>query len=227
VTDTVDQLLFGYRDGHELIAASCRLRSEHLREVMQHVDAAVESDDERQLVGVWLEPLGAYLLGRIWAAPERPRRGAVWAHALLISGAQLRWGRTADLSPLLRRPSAGDEGLAGYRERLPWPRRGHGADPYAAAPAPAALADALATATRTPDGRPRIVLWPTPAEAEPVLLDLLDGAPPALRDGVSFRTRGRARWTGWPYRVQVAAAVGGRAGDDVAVVIDARPGARG
>jgi GTPase-associated protein 1, N-terminal domain type 1 len=217
VIETVDQLLFGYRDGHELIAGSCRLHPAHLRDVLAHVDAAVESDDERQLVGTWLESLEAYLLARIWAAPERPRPGAVWAHVVLISGAQLNQGRTTNLVALLRRPAERD--LGGYDERLAWP-----ADRRAeTAPVPVPLAHALAAAAHAADGRPRIVLWPTPADAEDALVALLDSMPPALRRGLSFRTRERARWTGWPYRVQVAGSVSGRATEEAALVVDARP----
>ena len=215
MSDAVDQLLFGYRDGHELIGASCRLWPEHLREVMQHVDAAVERPDERQLVGTWLPPLGAYLLARIWAAPERPRPGAVWAHVLLISGAQLDQGRTASLLGLLRRP-AGEE-FGGYAQRLDWPA------PREQATVPERLAHALVSATYAGDGRQRIVLWQTPAQAEGALLYLLDTAPRALRRELSFRTRERARRTAAPYRLQVAASLGGRAGEESPLVIDARP----
>ena len=76
---TVDQLLFGYRDGHELIAGSRELTAAALREVMPHADASLEPTEEHQLVGVWVASIERYLLGRIWSAPERSRPGAVWA----------------------------------------------------------------------------------------------------------------------------------------------------
>ena len=73
----VDQLLFGYRDGHELIAGSRPLSTVQQRDLLPHVDASFEAADERQLVGAAISSLDGYLLARIWPAPERPRRGAV------------------------------------------------------------------------------------------------------------------------------------------------------
>jgi len=214
LTDFVDQLLFGYRDGHELLAASCRLEAAQLRDVMQHVDAAVEHDDERQLVGIWLPSLSAYLLAALWPAPERSRPGAVWAHALLLAPAQLARGRVASLLALLRRPR--DERFEEYGRWLEWPPQ----TPASATPPP--LVRTLTEAVRSRDRRPRIVLWREPAQAEGALVSLLDAAPAARRREISFRTRERARINGWPYRVQVAASISGRPDEEGPLVVDAR-----
>lgn len=212
--DTVDQLLFGYRDGHELIAASCRLPPAALPDVLPHVGAAFERADGSQLVGIWIESLARYLLARIWPAPELPRPGAVWAHALLLTGDQLYEGRLTRASGLLRRPTA--DARDGYGEPLAWP----------AAPAlgatPRRLADVLVEAACAGDGRARIVLWPVPEQADGVLLALLDAFPAELRRELSFRTRQRARGGGSPYRLQVAAALTGRSCGPEDLVIDAR-----
>jgi hypothetical protein len=211
---TVDQLLFGYRHGHELIAGSRELSAAALREVMPHADASLEPMEEHQLVGVWVDSIESYLLGRIWPAPEHSRPGAVWAHVLLIGAEDLRAGPLSALPTLLRRP---DEGaLDYYSERLDWPPE---LDPITVPPP---LGRALVDATRPGDDRPHVVLWPTPAQAESALVALLDVMPAARRAGLSFRTRERARPGASAYRVQVAASLRGGAADTAAPVIDAR-----
>jgi hypothetical protein len=211
----VDQLLFGYRDGHELIAGSRPLAAVQQRELLPHIDASFEAADERQLVGAAIPSLDGYLLARIWPAPERPRRGAVWAHALLLSAEQLRFRRLDGLLTLLRRPV--DEHLDGYGHRLPWPR-----EVELSAVAPPPLAEALARAAHAGDPRPRVVLWHAARDAEPALLALLDAFPGAARSAFSFRTRERARLGATAYRLQVASVLSGQAGGASAVVIDAR-----
>jgi hypothetical protein len=211
--DAVDQLLFGYRDGHQLIAASRPLSSRQQRDVLPHLDASFDQADAQQLVGISIPSLDGYLLGRIWPAPERPRPGAVWAHALLLSAEQLTSIRLAGLLGSLRRPL--DEQFDQYNSALPLP---HGFE-YTAAPPP--LARALAWAVRSADISPQIVLWDNPDEAEGTLVALLDASPSAERLNLSFRTRERARPNS-PYRIQVAAAVAGPPGEGREFVIDPR-----
>ena len=45
VTAYVDQLLFGYRNGHELVAGSRTLSAGAQRELLPHVDASLESEE--------------------------------------------------------------------------------------------------------------------------------------------------------------------------------------
>jgi hypothetical protein len=216
----VDQLLFGYRDGHELIAGSRPLSPVQQRELLPHLDASFEAADERQLVGAAIPSLDGYVLAGIWPAPERPRPGAVWAHALLLSAEQLRFRRLGGLLALLRRPL--DERLDGYGDKLPWPR-----DVEVSAATPPSLAEALSRAALAGDPRPRVVLWHAASDAEPALLALLDAFPGAARSAFSFRTRERARLGATPYRLQVASVLSGQGAGASDVVIDARqpPGA--
>jgi hypothetical protein len=216
----VDQLLFGYRDGHELIAGSRPLSAVQQRELLPHVDASFEAADERQLVGAAIPSLDGYLLARIWPAPERPRRGAVWAHALLLNAEQLRFRRLGGLLALLHRPV--DERVDGYDAKLPWPR-----ETEVSAGAPPPLVDALASAAYAGDRRPRVVLWHAARDAEPALVALLDAFPGPARSAFSFRTRERARLGATPYRLQVASVLSGQSVGASDVVIDARqpPGA--
>lgn len=201
--ETVDQLLFGYRDGHQLIAASRAISPSQQRELLPHLDASFERLDARQLVGIAVPSLGAYLLGAIWPAPEQPRLGAVWAHALLIGADQLARLPLLGLLALLERPNDGH--FESYSRPLPWP-----ALPDKAAGLPP-FSRALAWALHSADRSPVIVLWDFPDVAEGALIALLDATPAAERMALSFRTRERAR-PGSPYRIQVAADFAGSVG---------------
>jgi hypothetical protein len=212
--ERIDQLLFGYGKGHELIAASRTLSASQQREVLPHTDANFERLDERQLVGAAVPSLDGYLLARIWPAPERPRLGAVWAHALLLSADQLRTGSLSGLLGLLRCPDG--RTLDAYRERLPWPTERQ------SLAGPAQLVRALATAAGTQDARPRVVLWPAPADAEGALVALLDACPAGMRGHLSFRTRERVRPGSSSYRLQVAASLSGQSTGAAHLVIDPR-----
>lgn len=212
---TVDQLLFGYRNGHELIAASRELTAAQLREVVPHVDASLEPAEEHQLVGVWIHSIECYLLARIWPAAGQSRPGAVWAHALLIGADELHAGSLAGLQTLLRRPD--ESGADRYDEPLAWPAD---SEPIRVPPP---LGRALVDATLPGDDRPHVVLWPAPEEAQSALVALLDAMPAARRADLSFRTRERVRPVASPYRVQVAASLRGRDSNMLVPVIDARP----
>jgi hypothetical protein len=210
---TVDQLLFGYRAGHELIAGSLELTGTQLHEVMPHTDAGFDSAQAHQLVGTWIGSAQRYLLCRIWPAPEMARTGAVWAHALMISNEDLHAGPLTGLPALLRRPT---DTLDGYGAPLAWPALAP------AVPVHPRLGRALAEAAMAGDPRPRTVLWNPSEQAQDALIALLQVTAPARRPQLSFRTRERARGGMSRYRVQVASALGGDAESDSELVIDAR-----
>jgi hypothetical protein len=210
--NAVDQFLFGYRDGHELIAGSRSLSPRQQRDVLPHLDASFDRADAQQLVGIGIPSLGGYLLARIWPAPERPRPGAVWAHALLLTAEQLARVRLAGLPGLLRRPI--DDRFDGYSTALPLLQEADRATPPL-------LTRALTWALQSGDGGRVIVLWDHPDEAETALVALLDAVPGPDRMALSFRTRERARPNS-PYRLQVAAAVAGPVGEASELVIDPR-----
>ena len=47
----VDQLLFGYRDGHELIAGSRPLAAVQQRELLPHITGAIDAVDRKGCLG--------------------------------------------------------------------------------------------------------------------------------------------------------------------------------
>ena len=211
---TVDQLLFGYDDGHGLLAGSRTLSPKQLRDVLPHIDASFERPDERELVGIWIPSLEGYMLAQIWAAPERPRAGAVWAHAVLLSADQLRRDNLTSLLRLLQRPS--DRRREDYEKPLAYP-------PAQELILPAGpLTRAVVWAGLDAANRPGVVLWDEPPEAENALVALLAVMPAAARTQFSFRTRTRARLGVASYGLQVAAVLGGTPADADELVIDAR-----
>lgn len=214
MSGTIDQLLFGYDDGHALVDGSRRLSPAQLLDVLPHVDAALQRPDERQVVGTWVPSVGRYLLARIWAAPERRRPGAVWSHALLLTPEQLAAEHLCGLDTLLRRPA--EDGVVGYDRPLAWP-----AQPPSSL-APPRLARAVAEAAAGADRRPSVVLWADPLQAETALLRLFDLLSGPMRRALSFRSREQARAVPSPYRIQIAASLGGAGVQPEVRVIDAR-----
>lgn len=86
-----DQCLFGYDDGHRLLASSLPLGSETslLTELSDLAPGTVFRQSEGYWTGVPAPVLGRYVLMRTWPAPEMSRPGCVWTHALVIDLALL------------------------------------------------------------------------------------------------------------------------------------------
>ena len=113
--DRVDQALFGYADGHRLIAGSTKLPSRDLYQVSAASDLAsgvtLKAGDS-YLTGLPLGVSKRYALIRTWPATEMPRPGCVWSHALIIDFRTL--SARADLSDFLalfRSPTENDTRL--------------------------------------------------------------------------------------------------------------------
>jgi hypothetical protein len=106
----VDQVLFGYRRGHRLLASSRPIPPAVEDRLLPITDAGFRDSIATLSGGEPVDELGAYFLYRSWPATEVTRPGAVWTHGLLISFADL--GRIEDLASLLtllRDPGASDE----------------------------------------------------------------------------------------------------------------------
>ncbi len=105
----LDQCLFGYDDGHRLLASSLPLGVETslLTELSDLAPGTVFSGSEGYWTGLPVPSLGRYVLMRTWPAPEMSRPGCVWTHALLIKPTVLE--SIVDLSVLqnfIIRPSS-------------------------------------------------------------------------------------------------------------------------
>lgn len=209
----IDQLVFGYRDGHELLASSMSLPTATVREVLPHVDASFEDDSPHYLVGVPLSTMDRYLLARIWPASEVGRPGAVWAHAVLLDSDAMDHD-SADLLGLFQRPS--------FQTLERFERKPRADRPVELAEVPKHLATGLAwAALGAPEDRP-VVLWSVLEEAEQAILDLMHALPSFARWRFAFRTRGRARLGDVAYDVQVASRLVGRPPSLDSKVLDLR-----
>lgn len=115
-----DQCLFGYDDGHRLLASSIPLGSETslLTELSDLAPGTVFRKSDGYWTGVPAPALGRYVLMRTWPAPEMSRPGCVWTHALLIDLALLE--SLEDLSVLQYVPVRPGPvlNLATYREPI-------------------------------------------------------------------------------------------------------------
>lgn len=118
----LDQCLFGYDDGHRLLASSLPLGSEtsFLTELSDLAPGAIFSRSEGYWTGLPVPAIGRYVLMRTWPAPEMKRPGCVWTHALLIDPILLE--SVEDLSALqalvIRPASLLDRNR--YRETIPF-----------------------------------------------------------------------------------------------------------
>lgn len=82
-----EQIIHGYRDGHELLASSIKISREAQRIFLSMTDLSgygFEDGFDGYLTGYPVMSLGKYALGRTWYATEIERPGCVWTHTLLI-----------------------------------------------------------------------------------------------------------------------------------------------
>lgn len=96
----LDQCLFGYKDGHRLLASSRKLPEEASSLLLVHSDlvAGASLKDEGYWTGIPVPAARCYALMRTWPAPEMPRPGCVWTQVLLIAFADV--ARFTDLGLL-------------------------------------------------------------------------------------------------------------------------------
>ncbi len=106
------QLLYGYQDGHRLLAASGDVSDGVASALLIHSDREAGARlfaDIGSWTGVPLDEHRLYALLCTWAAPEMPRPGCVWTQALLIRFADIARFRTfTGLRGMFRRPGMND-----------------------------------------------------------------------------------------------------------------------
>ena len=134
--NSVDQALYGYRDGHRetVIAASSSFDEESSHRMLLMSDlltSALRGDDDSYarahgrwrwrssrsglLCGYPLRSTGRYALARTWLAQELPRPGCVWTHSLVVDDETIASSAMWEVMRLHRRPTGLD--TSGYRDR--------------------------------------------------------------------------------------------------------------
>jgi hypothetical protein len=116
----VDQFLFGYADGHRLLAGSRKLSLDAASQLLLYSDlgAGASNGPEGYWTGIPIPSARAYALMHTWPAPEMPRPGCVWTQAILINFQDL--AEIPDLAVLSRhfvRPN-GSATVTGYGATL-------------------------------------------------------------------------------------------------------------
>ncbi|MDP2605449.1 MAG: hypothetical protein Q8S00_23140 [Deltaproteobacteria bacterium] len=95
----IDQALFGYREGHNLVASSVAL-SPRVRHFLATITDASGPETpegfEVSYTGLPVPETDYYAFFCTWPAPEMPRPGCVWSHVLLLNLTDL--AQLADLS---------------------------------------------------------------------------------------------------------------------------------
>lgn len=83
----IEQALFGYSDGHRQLAGSIQLSSTDAYELATRSDLASNASlgpGASYIGGFALKDSGAFAFIKTWPAPEMPRPGCVWSHALIL-----------------------------------------------------------------------------------------------------------------------------------------------
>jgi hypothetical protein len=221
----IEQALYGYRDGHHLVASSVSI-APRTSQFLATVTDSSGSEDARGFeiayTGLPVPETDYYALFCTWPAPEMPRPGCVWSHVLLLSSADL--ARLSDLSflrGLCLRPAA-PPGLTSYEVPLT-------VDPPEAAlrltdPQEQRLAACLVPVLYGNPGSGVVVLDEASQGWEAILFALWSQQWPRLRRDFAFSTGslGDRRMVQAPFDVQVAPRstqrLWGRAGPQTVVV---------
>jgi hypothetical protein len=103
---TIHQALYGYDDGHRLLAASSDLPRADRGILLRQTDSpdAGRAEGWEALLAGYPLPSGQYALTMTWPAPEMPRPGCVWTHVLIPTPEALACADPEGLLGLFSRP---------------------------------------------------------------------------------------------------------------------------
>lgn len=104
----IHQALWGYSNGHYLLASSISLSNQSLKILGPLSDLsgpAVSKGFDGYLTGHLLPTENFYALNKTWYAPEMPRLGCVWTHTLLLDCSHSADIDQINLESLFQRPN--------------------------------------------------------------------------------------------------------------------------
>jgi hypothetical protein len=117
----VDQALFGYSDGHHLLASSLRFGPRELERLLILRDIAsnaASAGADGYWTGVPLADSEKYAFMRTWPAPEMSRPGCVWTHVIFLDALAVeRVWEISGLTEAFVRPQIPDN-FSGYGDKL-------------------------------------------------------------------------------------------------------------
>ena len=103
----IHQALWGYSNGHYLLASSISLSNQSLKILGPLSDLSgptISKGFDGYLTGHILPTENFYALSKTWQAPEMPRLGCVWTHTLLLDCSSSIDINQLDLERLFQRP---------------------------------------------------------------------------------------------------------------------------
>lgn len=208
---SAEQALFGYRDGHDLLASSVDLDGETLRLLRSATDVSIDGLSGRYLSTVIpLPKMRSHAFVRSWSGGQNLRPGSVFAHVILLDVVAL--GRLTSFEGIRKafsRPSEADPRYSGYRRPLVIDTHDE-----SDSPSPHRLGLEILSRVYGSNGLVHAA-EPDLESAETVLYGLLAQQWPKLRRDFAFRTRVRPTETAWRVDVEVTAR-----GNDVEVLTE-------
>ena len=102
----VEQMLFGYSNGHALINTSLKKQLIRQRDVDLLSDVSGIGKFNNYITGYPICEDGYYVFAKTWYADEMQRPGCVWTHVILITFEDMEKGRgRIKISKLFHRPN--------------------------------------------------------------------------------------------------------------------------
>lgn len=179
--------MFGYDRGHSLLSGSRELEKDEKSRLLTYTDLIPDrpAQVDGYLSGIPLPSSGCYALMQTWTAPELPRPGCVWTHALVFDEEQLgNLNLNASPRNWFKRPSiVGD--FSEYRKTAQY-------DPMLQPLLDSDEFDITVQLVRATYAAHATRHFPSSPEAEHLLFRLWMNQWLELREQFSFRTAGKA-----------------------------------
>jgi hypothetical protein len=208
----IDQCLYGYNDGHRLLAASRKLPEDAASLLLVHSDvvAGASLDEYGYWTGMPVPAARCYALMRTWPALEIPRPGCVWTHVLLIAFADVaRFVDMETLTAFVARPVRSTASLEYGRPMMVDP-----AFPNPTKSEPVVGSDALQILQAVYSAQPASVLPARGRSRETALFAVWSQQWPRLRRSFSFQTSGLSSTTSSRFNLRLVADADRLATDD-------------
>lgn len=104
----INQALFGYSNGHRLLASSIKLSTNSKRLMERLSDLSgneISQNSDGYYTGCWLSEENCYAICKTWYATEMPRPGCAWTHAIFLDSKTYSTDVNIAIDSLFQRPA--------------------------------------------------------------------------------------------------------------------------